>query len=136
MVLLFFVFQLIKEYSNGEVRQLRQARQDGTSILRRPNPGLVSELREYGSAIIVTDLIVEGETEVIPETEEPTRTHIIDRGTRDIPASALVTEARIYGLELTALCGFRFVPEKDPLKHPPCEQCVEIFEFAQDFRSQ
>lgn len=67
-------------------------------------------------------------------TEDPIFSHIIDRGDDDRPAHAIVMEARVNGTALTALCGHTFVPERDPKKYPPCEKCVEIFEFARDFR--
>ena len=68
------------------------------------------------------------------ELEDPICTHIIDRGDDPRPADAIVLEARVNGTYLTALCGHKFIPSRDPIKHPPCEKCMEIFEFARDFR--
>ncbi len=40
-------------------------------------------------------------------------------------ASAWVTEARVLGTELTAVCGARFVPSRDPERLPVCGACRE-----------
>lgn len=39
-----------------------------------------------------------------------------------------VMEARLMGTTVTALCGFRWVPQRDPANHPPCPKCVEILD--------
>jgi hypothetical protein len=44
-------------------------------------------------------------------------------------AVAKVTEARIYGFPVEALCGERFVPQRDPKKVPLCQACKEIYEL-------
>ena len=74
--------------------------------------------------------------ETTMETTEPILTHIIDRGDDTRTALDIVFEARINGTPLTTLCGHVFVPERDPMKHPLCDKCVEIYEFAKDFRSK
>lgn len=68
------------------------------------------------------------------KTEDPIYTHIIDRGDDPRTADAIVLEARVNGTPLAALCGHIFVPSRDPIRYPPCDKCVEIFEFARDFR--
>ena len=54
-----------------------------------------------------------------------TFTHIIncppDKGT----AEEWVAEARIFGLPVTAICGHVFVPQRDPIKHPVCQACID-----------
>lgn len=65
---------------------------------------------------------------------EPIFSHVIDRGDDERSARDIVFEARIFGIELTALCGHKFVPERNPDNHPICPKCLEIFEFAKDFR--
>jgi hypothetical protein len=74
--------------------------------------------------------------EVVYATESgnPILTHIIDRGDDRRPAAAIVLEARVNGTPITALCGHTWVPERDPMKYPPCDACVEMFEFARDIR--
>jgi hypothetical protein len=44
-------------------------------------------------------------------------------------AVAKVTEARIYGYPVEALCGERFVPQQDPKRLPICDTCKEIYEL-------
>jgi hypothetical protein len=44
-------------------------------------------------------------------------------------AVAKVTEARIYGYPVEALCGERFVPQQDPKKLPMCGICKEIYDL-------
>lgn len=79
-----------------------------------------------------TSVLTKTDTET--STDDPIFTHIIDRGNDSRPAWAIVLEARVNGTELTALCGHKFVPSRDPEQHPPCPKCIEIFEFARDFR--
>lgn len=68
-------------------------------------------------------------TDIDPVTGEPRATHIIvPIDHRD--AVALVTEARIYGFSVEALCGIRFIPERDPKQYPLCSKCKEIREEA------
>lgn len=82
----------------------------------------------------MTDTLVITETEIVTENDSPIYTHIIDRGDDERPAEAIVLEARVNGTPLTALCGHVWVPSRDPQKYPICQKCVEIFEFAKDFR--
>lgn len=72
---------------------------------------------------------IETREEHDPVTGEPRAAHIVaPRGNRD--AVAVVTEARIYGYPVEALCGHRFVPERDPKAYPLCSKCREIRESA------
>lgn len=54
------------------------------------------------------------------------QTHIVDCPADKESAEAWVTEARVFGLELTALCGFKWVAERNPERHPVCGVCLEI----------
>jgi Protein of unknown function (DUF3039) len=47
-------------------------------------------------------------------------------GARGKDAEAIVLEARIYGNEVEALCGKRWVPSRDPKKYPICPECAEL----------
>lgn len=38
---------------------------------------------------------------------------------------AVVLEAMVTGTPITALCGKRFVPQRDPKKYPVCPPCAE-----------
>ena len=62
------------------------------------------------------------------QTGEPKVAHIV-RTDRDESAVAKVTEARIYGYPVEALCGQRFVPQRDPKKLPMCQVCKEIYDL-------
>ena len=46
-----------------------------------------------------------------------------------LETAAKVTEARIYGFPVEALCGERFVPQQDPKKLPLCGICKEIYDL-------
>lgn len=46
----------------------------------------------------------------------PNRAHIVT------PKSAL-TEALVLGTEVEALCGYRWVPSRDPAGLPVCPEC-------------
>lgn len=59
------------------------------------------------------------------DVNDPVNTHIIDCPDDKDSAEAWLTEARVFGLEVTALCGHRWIPQSDPMKHPICEPCVE-----------
>lgn len=52
------------------------------------------------------------------DSDDPPLAHIVK------PASA-VTEAYIEGTEVTALCGKRWVPTRDPQRLPVCGECKE-----------
>ncbi|MCW2758079.1 MAG: hypothetical protein JWO46_1825 [Nocardioidaceae bacterium] len=48
----------------------------------------------------------------------------------DVTAHALVLAARIEGFEIQALCGYRWIPRRDPEPLPVCVKCAEIFNAA------
>jgi hypothetical protein len=62
------------------------------------------------------------------ETGRPHMAHIVKTEPGE-SAVAKVTEARIYGFPVEALCGERFVPQRDPTKVPVCQACKEIYEL-------
>jgi hypothetical protein len=49
--------------------------------------------------------------------------HIVDQ--RD-PANDIAT-AVVEGREVTALCGYRWIPYREPNGRPVCEPCVEAY---------
>lgn len=75
-----------------------------------------------------------GETQLDERTDERTDTgsprvaHIVKTEPGE-SAVAKVTEARIYGYPIEALCGERFVPQRDPKKLPLCGICKEIYDL-------
>lgn len=63
---------------------------------------------------------------VDPSTAGPTEmAHLVNCPADKESAEAWLTEARVYGLEVTALCGYRWIPERDPARFPICPACVE-----------
>lgn len=41
-------------------------------------------------------------------------------------ANAAVTESRVTGVPIEALCGKVFVPQRDPERFPICPDCVRV----------
>ena len=72
------------------------------------------------------------DTEYVPETGKPIVAHIVktDPGEN---AAAKVLEARIFGTPVEALCGYVWVPSRDPKKFPLCEECKSIYEMYRSF---
>lgn len=79
--------------------------------------------------------------EVSPQTTEPdmqednTLTHIVgpihtDEGI--IQGRTRIMEAMINGTPLEALCGFVWVPTKNPDNYPLCEACLNISRRRED----
>lgn len=66
------------------------------------------------------------------ETAEPTAAHIVKVGPGE-DAAAVVLEARINGTPVEALCGFVWVPSRDPKQLPVCEECKSIYGMYQAF---
>lgn len=66
------------------------------------------------------------------ETDEPTSAHIV-KTKRGENAAAVVLEARIMGTPIEALCGFVWVPSRDPKQLPICEQCKNIYSMYKSF---
>ena len=66
------------------------------------------------------------------ETDEPTAAHIV-KTKRGENAAAKVREARINGTPVEALCGYVWVPSRDPKQLPICEECKSIYEMYKAF---
>jgi hypothetical protein len=79
-----------------------------------------------------TSTRIEERTEYELETGEPVVAHIVKTEPGE-NAAAKVLEARIYGSPLEALCGHRWVPSRDPGKHPICQKCKEIYQVYKAF---
>lgn len=69
----------------------------------------------------------ETRTEIDPSTGEPRCTHIV-AGDGELSAVTIVMRARINGTPVTAICGYTWVPERDPKQYPLCSKCREIRE--------
>lgn len=71
-------------------------------------------------------------TDPTPDTEEPKHSHIVKVEPGE-SAVAKVMEARIYGTPVEALCGFVWIPSRDPKTLPMCEECKSIYELYRSF---
>jgi hypothetical protein len=67
-----------------------------------------------------------------PETDEPKSAHIVKVEPGE-SAAAKVVEARIYGTPIEALCGFVWVPSRDPKTLPVCQECKSIYDMYKIF---
>lgn len=81
-----------------------------------------------------TETRIEERTDYVLETGEPIVAHIVKTEPGE-NAAAKVLEARIYGSPLEALCGHRWVPSRDPGKHPMCQKCKEIYQVYKAFNN-
>lgn len=56
-------------------------------------------------------------------------THVVVpmKGDKRSP-EAIVTEARVMGTPIRALCGKEWVPSHDESKYPVCPTCIELWE--------
>ena len=74
------------------------------------------------------DLRTDQRTDERTDTAPPKAAHIVKTEPGE-SAVAKVTEARIYGYPVEALCGERFVPQQDPKRLPLCGTCKEIYDL-------
>ena len=79
----------------------------------------------------MTDVKIAYDTELEKDTQDPILSHIV-QGDKNGSAHARILEARVNGAPVTALCGYVWVPSRNPENHPVCQKCIEIFEFAKD----
>jgi hypothetical protein len=63
------------------------------------------------------------------EEDEPIFTHIVVVGEGE-SAEAVILEARVNGTPVTALCGYVWVPSRDPQRHPICQRCLDLFKAS------
>ncbi len=68
----------------------------------------------------------------VTETDEPVVAHIVKVGPGE-SAAAKVLEARITGTPIEALCGFIWVPSRDPRQLPMCQACKEVYDMFKIF---
>jgi hypothetical protein len=78
-----------------------------------------------GTDVLIQPNLTDPET----QNEEPTETHIVGPLYTDdgkIPGRARILDAMVNGTPVEALCGFVWVPTKNPDNHPLCERCKAI----------
>jgi len=39
-----------------------------------------------------------------------------------------IVESAVFGKELTALCGKKWIPSRDPKRYPVCPECKKIYD--------
>lgn len=66
------------------------------------------------------------ETDILATQDTSKLTHLVHCPDDKDSAQAWVDEARANGLECEALCGHKWVPESDPIRHPICQTCLDI----------
>ena len=86
----------------------------------------------YMSDLVTTPRDVDLAPDEETETGEPTAAHIVKVGPRE-NAAAVVLEARVMGTPVEALCGFVWVPSRDPKQLPMCEACKGIYGMYRSF---
>lgn len=59
------------------------------------------------------------------DLDDPIKSHMIYHPAHMPSGEAWIAEAREKQLEVEALCGHKFIPERDPLAHPICEPCID-----------
>lgn len=79
-----------------------------------------------------TETVTETVTDRVPATGRPDCAHIVKVEPGET-ATAKVLEARITGTPIEALCGFVWVPSRDPKQLPLCEECKQIYEVYKSF---
>lgn len=72
------------------------------------------------------------ETDELPEEDDAQHAHIVKVGPGE-KAAAVVLEARVMGTPVEALCGYVWVPNKDPQQLPICPKCKDIYEVYRVF---
>jgi len=83
-----------------------------------------------------TETSIDIQTDVVPyeDTDDGKhrRTHIINPPNNlhiwkiGMSSQDIVDIARMTGVMITALCGFKFVPSHNPDKYEACKDCFEI----------
>lgn len=64
------------------------------------------------------------------QTEAGSKAHIVKlpEHLKDLTTPlAYITEAIVEGIEVEALCGYLWIPSKDPKKFPLCDICKDIY---------
>lgn len=77
----------------------------------------------------MTAAVLERPTVVETETGDPDiLAHLADKDE--------ITHALVFGNEITALCGYRWVPSRDPEKYPLCKACQEVYDLILEIKAK
>lgn len=88
----------------------------------------MTDLLEKVEVDTIVDLIPyedtnDGKDHLTHIVNPPANRHI---GFPGMKAQDIVDIARIRGVEVTALCGYTWVPKRNPEKYPVCQPCVDV----------
>jgi len=75
------------------------------------------------------------DTDVETDTGDPIVAHIV-KTRRGENAAAKVLEARVTGTPIEALCGFVWVPSRDPKPLPVCQKCRDVYDMYRGFNDR
>lgn len=65
-------------------------------------------------------LLLQEPTPILDDTSNSEKVrHIIDQH----KAGNLIADASIFGTQVIAMCGYKFIPTQDPDKFPTCQAC-------------
>ena len=73
-----------------------------------------------------TDEIVE--TRLSDDPGECSHIVMVPKGEKDETPQAYVMRARVEGFPVTAVCGWTWIPQKDPKPLPVCSRCMEFYQ--------
>ncbi len=69
-------------------------------------------------------------------TETAVEPRLDEGGAGDVHAhyadKTKITEAAVLGTPVTALCGKKWVPHRDPSRYPVCPRCRELYAVLRD----
>lgn len=68
------------------------------------------------------------ETRVSDTPRDATHIVMVPPGEHDSTPQAYVLRARIEGFPVTAICGYIWVPERDPGVLPVCSTCLHVYQ--------
>lgn len=71
----------------------------------------------------MSTMLDEPETQTSHGGKDPNEPEIAHYARKD-----QIADAYVFGHEITALCGEKFIPTRDPERYPVCEPCKEIAE--------
>jgi len=75
--------------------------------------------------ITTTDEMVK--TETSDEPEEASHIVLVPPTEDDTSPQGYVLRARVEGFPITAICGYAFIPIKNPEPLPVCSGCLDVF---------
>lgn len=78
----------------------------------------------------MTMTVTEEETRLETTDDAGNATHIVwlpPHLREKTTPQAYVMEARVEGRTIEALCGHRWVPQRDPRQYPICQRCLDIY---------